>query len=275
VAGAAYLNARGGFSYDARMLTSVVPTVLDLAYHSRIGRMNMFYKLESLATSKSSANRPMLLFEQKKFTYAQAYDIVLRYGNWLKTHLGVQKGDIVALDFHNGDDFVFLTMGLWAVGAKPAYINYNLSGKALIHCIGRANTKLMLIDPTVVSQVGDDVRQEFPNVRFELFSPDVQGQASAMDPIRYTDDLRDPQVSEDMAILIYTSGTTGLPKAAIVSWGKMLVAAAFAARFLRTKTTDIFYTVSILQTNLGRVSTGDPDSLFSHRPCLYITAQPL
>ncbi|KAI2622356.1 hypothetical protein GGR54DRAFT_598211 [Hypoxylon sp. NC1633] len=45
-----------------------------------------------------------------------------------------------------------------------------------------------------------------------------------------------------MAVLIYTSGTTGLPKAAIVSWGKVTQSGQFVSNWLRTKPSDVFYT---------------------------------
>lgn len=243
-AGAAYLNARSGFSYDARMASCILPTVLDLGWASYRGRLNLFYRLESLATSKSSADRPFLLFEDRRHTYAQAYDLVLRYGNWLRTRMGVEKDQIVALDFQNTDQFVFLFMALWAIGAKPAFINYNLTGKALVHCIKKATTKLMLIGPEAAAQVGDDVRKELGgDIRFEVFGPELEAEALATDPVRFPDELRADVTGESMAILIYTSGTTGLPKAAIVSWAKVTVTSGFTSRFIGIKPTDVYYVV--------------------------------
>jgi acyl-CoA synthetase (AMP-forming)/AMP-acid ligase II len=205
------------------------------------GRINSFYRFESLATTKSSANRDFLLFDDEKYTYARAYDYVLRYGHWLKTQMGVKKGEIVAMDFQNTDQFVFLWLALWEIGAKPAFINYNLTGKALSHCIKRANTRLMIIDPNVASNVGDDVRQELPGVQFVVFTPELATAAVSCDPVRYPDELRGEETAEDMAILIYTSGTTGLPKAAIISWGKVFITGAFTSRWMGTKSSDIYY----------------------------------
>ncbi|KAB5585016.1 hypothetical protein GE09DRAFT_1048225 [Coniochaeta sp. 2T2.1] len=240
-AGLAYLNARGAFFYDAQMLKAAVPSFLNMVWNQQRGRLSSFYRLESLATSKSSADRPFLVFEDERYTYSQAYDIVLRYGHWLKDKMGVNKGDIVALDFQNTPQFVFLFMALWAIGAKPAFINYNLSGKALIHCLKRAKTRLVLVDPNIAANIGDDVRQQLPDVRFGIFGSHVAADAAAADPVRYPDEQRGDEKIDDMAILIYTSGTTGLPKAAVVSWGKVFMTGAFTSRLMGTKTSDTYY----------------------------------
>jgi acyl-CoA synthetase (AMP-forming)/AMP-acid ligase II len=46
----------------------------------------------------------------------------------------------------NSPDFMFAWLGLWSIGAAPAMINYNLAGKALLHCLKISGTKLLLVD---------------------------------------------------------------------------------------------------------------------------------
>jgi acyl-CoA synthetase (AMP-forming)/AMP-acid ligase II len=52
-------------------------------------------------------------------------------------------------------------LGLWAIGAAPAMINYNLAGKALMHCLKVSGAKLLLVDedPELVARI-DDVRAD-------------------------------------------------------------------------------------------------------------------
>src|SRR4051794_14818185 len=76
-AATAYINARFQVSYDLHMLKSILPTISRSAWWKLRGRLNAFYRLEALATSKSSENRLFLRFEDKTYTYAQAYDTVL------------------------------------------------------------------------------------------------------------------------------------------------------------------------------------------------------
>ncbi|KAK0724679.1 hypothetical protein B0H67DRAFT_598185 [Lasiosphaeris hirsuta] len=241
-AAAAYINARCLVSYDLGLLGSILPTVLSSTWWEARGRLNIFYRLESWATSKASENRVFLRFEDKVYTYAQAYDTVLRYSNWLQEKRGVKKGELVALDFQNTDSFIFLLFAVWSLGAVPALINYNLSGKILVHCMKRTSSRLVLVDPVVAVNVGDDVRSELNDVNFEVVTPELEAQMLAMEPIRPSDDLRNDAKGDDMGMLIYTSGTTGLPKAAIVSWAKATVVSGFTARLIGTKPGDVYYT---------------------------------
>ncbi|KAK4246510.1 hypothetical protein C7999DRAFT_33126 [Corynascus novoguineensis] len=241
-AAAAYINAKSHLSYDLRLLSSIVPTVTRVAWWTNRGRINFFYRLEDLATSKSSENRAFLRFEDKTYTYAQAYDTVLRYADWLKERRGVKKGELVALDFQNTDTFIFLLFALWSLGAVPALINYNLTGKPLAHCIKKATARLVFIDPVVAGNVGEDVRSELSHVSFEVVTPEVERQMLSHEAIRPPDDVRNDALANSMAILIYTSGTTGLPKAAIVSWSKIAIVGGFTSRWAGTTKNDVFYT---------------------------------
>lgn len=268
-AAAAYVNARAQLSYDYKLLGSVIPATIGVNWRTFRGRINFFYNLESLATSRSSANRAFLLFEDKTYSYAQAYDTVLRYANWLQKERGVKKGEIVALDFQNTDTYIMLILALWAIGAKPALINYNLSGKPLIHCIKKSTARLVLIDPTVVDNVGDDVRAELSGVTFEAVTVQMEAQILSMDPTRPSDDLRSDADAFDMSMVIYTSGTTGLPKAAYVSWAKAATASEFTARLIGTKTSDVFYTVRSMPPK----SILQMANSFMYRSCRYTTAQ--
>jgi acyl-CoA synthetase (AMP-forming)/AMP-acid ligase II len=253
---AAYVNARYQVSYDLEMLGSVIPTVLRVAWWGTRGQLNTFYRLEALATSKSSENRIFLRFEDKQYTYAQAYDTALRYSNWLKTRRGVKKGELVALNFQNTDTFIFLIFAVWSLGAIPALINYNLSGKALAHCVRRAAARLVLVDPIVAGNVGDDVRSELSDISFEVITPELELQMLGMEPARPEDEVRSDAQADDMGILIFTSGTTGLPKAAVVSWAKIAIVAGYTARWIGTKSTDVYYTVSACRRPWGALFRG-------------------
>jgi acyl-CoA synthetase (AMP-forming)/AMP-acid ligase II len=52
----------------------------------------------------------------------------------------------VSFYLHNSPDFVLAWLGLWAIGAAPAMINYNLAGKALMHCLKVPQSTMLLVD---------------------------------------------------------------------------------------------------------------------------------
>ena len=188
-----------------------------------------------------------LIFQGRQWTYKETYDTALKYGTWLKTKYNVKAKEIVAMDFMNSEKFIFMWLGLWAIGAKPAFINYNLTGKALAHCIRVSTSRLMFIDMEVVEKLTQEVRDDLPGVQFEPFKPELVAEVISTDAIREPDSVRSEDKPQNMAILIYTSGTTGLPKGAIVSWAKIIVASGVVPSWMRMTQKDVFYTVRPIQ----------------------------
>ncbi|KAL2269265.1 hypothetical protein VTJ83DRAFT_4111 [Remersonia thermophila] len=242
VAGAAYLNARFSLPHDLLFFRISTATLLSLIRARRADNINLFYVLEKHARDKATAARPLILFEGRSHTYAETYDRVLRYSSWLRERLGVREHDVVALDYQNSDDFIFLWFALWAIGAKPAFINHNLQGSALAHCLRVSSARLAIVDPRVAHSLTDDVRRSLPGMEFVVFSPTVEAQALRQEPVRYPDAVRSESDYINMALLIYTSGTTGMPKPAVVSWAKIYMASNMSAKGTNATRDDIFYT---------------------------------
>ncbi|KAM3560411.1 hypothetical protein MY1884_002938 [Beauveria asiatica] len=243
LAAGAYLNAKSGLWYDLTLQKIVLVSMWRVIRGVRNDRLSLFYTLEDWARSKSHADRDVLLFEDRRYTYAQFYDAVLRHGTYLRAHHGIKPGAIVALDYQNSDTFLFLWWGLWAIGAKPAFINYNLTGKPLAHCIEAATARLCIVDPAVAHNITDEVRADLgAGVEFAVWTPDVAAAAASIAPIRFPDGDRTEAEFSNMAVLIYTSGTTGLPKAAIVSWVKCIAGGTAGSMLLGRGRGDIMYT---------------------------------
>ncbi len=249
-AGAAYLNARTSLWYDVLMIRSIVPALLTTGWMRRQGRISIFYRFEQNALSSPSANRTFLLYEDRSYTYKDAYNQALRYGCWLKEKMGVQKGDMVAINAMNSDTFIFLWMGLWSIGATPAFINYNLRDHALAHCVKTANSKLMIVDPAVADAITPEIRSQVPGTRIEILTVDIGAEIDATEAIRYPDEQRYDTNPASVAILIFTSGTTGMPKAAVVSWSKMIRSGNFAFTWMGLRKDDVYYTVCSLSKHV-------------------------
>lgn len=244
VAGAAYLNARFSLAHDLLFFRISASTLFSLFRATRADKVNVFYVLEKQAHDKTTAKKPLILFEGKSYTYAETYQTVLRYGAWLRERHGVREGDVVSLDYQNSETFIFLWFAIWAIGAKPAFINYNLQGAALTHCLRESTAKLAIVDPRVADNVTDEVRQALPSMKFVVFTSDVEAEAQTQEPVRYPDAVRSESEYVNMAILIYTSGTTGMPKPAVVSWAKVYMAATMSTKGTSSGPDDVFYTVS-------------------------------
>jgi acyl-coenzyme A synthetase/AMP-(fatty) acid ligase len=249
LAGLAYLDARTGFSYDWSWLGAGLYGQALTAIREKRDRLNVFYRLEDHALGKQ-ANHIALIFEGRQWTYKEVYQTALKYGTWLKTRYSVKPKEIVAMDFVNSDIFIFVWLGLWAIGAKPAFINYNLTGKALAHCIRVSTARLILVDFDIRDKITQEVQDELSNVQFQIFDPQLEAEAMSTKAVREPDKVRTDDKAHNLAILIYTSGTTGLPKGAIVSWKKILVGAAVVPPWAHITKRDVFYTVGSLQISI-------------------------
>ncbi|CAI6335643.1 unnamed protein product [Periconia digitata] len=204
----AYLNARHGFTYDWPMLQSLIRQRISLRLHERRDDINVFYVLEQHAKS-ADRHRPCIIYQGETWSYAEAYEITLRYGTWLKSK-GVKKDEVVAMDFINSAVFIWVWLGLWSIGAKPAFVNYNLEGKPLVHTIRTSTAKLVL--------VGEDFKQKYAAEKLaehglEASGPPVAG-LQAEDRASYAFERDD---SEIKASLQKNATASATPEASIDS----------------------------------------------------------
>ncbi|ERF76582.1 hypothetical protein EPUS_05855 [Endocarpon pusillum Z07020] len=253
----AYLNARWAVSNDWRILSSAARARARQARLEKRDRISIFYALEEFATASRTADLPFLVFEGTTWSFRQTYDSVLRYAAWLHHGHGVESRHIVALEFMNCPQFVFLWLALWSLGAVPAFINYNLTGAPLVHSIRVSTARLLIVDPEIRSVLTPEVEAEITSPTFLSrsstsnstsnsdsvpastsplkivhFTSTIQSSLPYQPAYRAPDSARSHIRPRDPAILIYTSGTTGLPKPAISSWNKFNVGGAFTASWM-------------------------------------------
>ncbi|KAJ3498041.1 hypothetical protein NLG97_g1437 [Lecanicillium saksenae] len=230
----AYANAKASIGYDLFMAKVIAKSLIAVAYRKRTQRLNLFLDLEYWATRPDHADEPILLYQGKTWTYAQLYDTVLRYGHWLKTKFDIKPKQIVAMAYTTSDMFAITWMALWSIGATPAFINNLLTGKGLAHCLRISTATVCLVDPEIASAI-QEVREELPKMQFVVVTPEIRELAFNGPAVRYPDEDREVQDPADLAILIYTSGTTGFPKAAIVSWTKVIRLCAITQNMIGLK----------------------------------------
>ncbi|KAL8712219.1 MAG: hypothetical protein Q9225_006975 [Loekoesia sp. 1 TL-2023] len=252
LAAGAYFNARTNLLDD---LTSIfhlsrAKIICDLREYR--DRCNLFYTLERHALTTPSANHPCLIYEGKTWTFWEVYDTVLKYGTWLKTTYKIAPKEVVALDFMNRPEMIFIWLGLWSIGAYPALINYNLTGAPLTHCLVISTARIVFIDEAVSDRFNTEVTSAISSSSFRngkgpmetvIFTPFTASEiVTSVTGIREPDSIRSGDPMHGMAALIYTSGTTGFPKAAIISWAKSTIGGEYVSRRLGLGRKDRFYT---------------------------------
>ncbi|KAI9376684.1 hypothetical protein BJX61DRAFT_530689 [Aspergillus egyptiacus] len=247
----AYLNARYSLFYDAKIFHGLFKSIIKARLAQRRDTLNLFYTLENHALDPTSKDRPFIVYNGRTWTFHETYMLALRYGTWFKKVHGIKPREIVALNMMNSSTFLFIWLGLWSIGAVPAFINYNLSGKPLTHSIRTSTARLLIVDEDVRSSFGPeemaafaspDFREDGGSIEVIFHTPEIETQILQTEAIREDDKARGGVELRDMAILIYTSGTTGLPKPAIVSWRKCWAGSVFVSTFIELAKDDRAFT---------------------------------
>lgn len=90
--------------------------------------------------------------------------VVNRMSNWCVGALGLQEGDVVALVMSNRPEFVITWLAMAKIGVTTAFINHNLRGRALAHCVRISHAKAIIYDDLHRSAVAE-VFAEFEDLR--------------------------------------------------------------------------------------------------------------
>ena len=190
------------------------------------------------ANAARFGERPAILFEGRSVTWTEFNALANRYANHLASD-GVAHGDVVSLVMENRIEFLAVTVALNKLGAIPGFINTNLRGRPLVHCITVTESKKCVFGEELAPALAE-VKSELPLAEGQdyLFVPDA-GEAPA--PNWATDlsaasadaSTDNPPTTADNALgdtsmYLFTSGTTGLPKAAVVSNRRFLASAAMS-----------------------------------------------
>jgi acyl-CoA synthetase (AMP-forming)/AMP-acid ligase II len=249
----AYLDARWCVGKDLGLIFGILKTALNTRLCEKLGKVNVFYVIEDHATKTPDAlalvyPRPVSgkksgddAFEVERYTFKELYHIILQYAHVLRNVYNVKPDDMVALDCVNKSEFLFVWYALWSIGAKPAFINYNLKDHSLVFCVKAAGAKLFLVDEEIAENVRPIVG-DLPDTNVVYLNNAFYDLVQKSPRYRAPDSERNPgDKLWNTAMLIYTSGTTGLPKAAVMSWQKAYVGAAGYAYANRFRNTDIVF----------------------------------
>jgi acyl-CoA synthetase (AMP-forming)/AMP-acid ligase II len=126
-----------------------------LADRQAQGRVLLYHLLE-----EHSWNRPNNLFleyDGRSWTYKQFFDDVQRVGNWLLNGLGIQNGEMVALDGPNSAEYLLIWFALEGVGGGISFINSHLTGTPLTHSVKLCECRYLIAERSMDNLVGPHV----------------------------------------------------------------------------------------------------------------------
>ena len=195
---------------------------------------------------------------ERSWTFREFHDQTVRYAQWLLEN-GIGPGDLVAMYLHNSAEFLMIMFATHCIGAGPALINYNLEGKALMHCLSVCETKLMLVDadPGCQQRI-EGSRAEIEGYGTKLVTLDaaLKQQIGSRAAVVPDDSLRRNMKPEWPYALIYTSGTTGLPKGCPFTVSRTwLLGSHFDPPFGTKRGADCWYSPMPLYHGTGIITT--------------------
>ncbi|KAL1917844.1 uncharacterized protein VTP21DRAFT_3678 [Calcarisporiella thermophila] len=248
IAAGMYADAKFHISADLRQLKALLYGTSIYKKSEKEGTLNFCNRfLERVA---ATPNRVFLLYEQKSYTYADIDQISNQMSHFLLSK-GVKKGDVVSLFMQNKPEFIVCWVALNKIGAVPAFINYNLRDKPLLHTLKTSMTQLLLIDPEIfqnIAEINPIITNDY-NIKVfsigdskldfcEALTYELLSQYPKTAPPK---ELRMGAKQDDTAVLIYTSGTTGMPKPAIIQCGRATLGVAVWASIFNIRETDRIY----------------------------------
>lgn len=177
------------------------------------------------------SNRPCVIYKDNQFTYKALSAIVDRLAAGL-LHLGIKKGERVAILMPNIPQYVASYFAILKIGGVVVAINPILSSREIQHYLNSSGAKtVVLIDKmySVVKEIQKNtaINKFIVTCMEDLFS--TQDLNSGKNPVMENDiqftqliasvaDQETPSIPvfpDDIALFQYTGGTTGVPKAAI------------------------------------------------------------
>uniref|UniRef100_A0A3Q1EIE6 long-chain-fatty-acid--CoA ligase n=1 Tax=Acanthochromis polyacanthus TaxID=80966 RepID=A0A3Q1EIE6_9TELE len=182
---------------------------------------------------KKQPHKKFIVFEDTSYTYSQADRESNKVARALSAHVQLKQGDTAALFLGNEPLFVWMWLGLAKLGCTASLLNCNIRSKSLLHCFSCCDAKVLIAGADLqgaVEEVLPTLKQQGIRVFILSNKCDVEGIESFSDKIQQaSDEPVSPQLRANLtlkspALYIYTSGTTGLPKAAVVTHERMLMA---------------------------------------------------
>jgi acyl-CoA synthetase (AMP-forming)/AMP-acid ligase II len=157
--------------------------------------------------------RDCIVFDGKRWTYAQIWERVNRLANALRK-IGAEKGDRIGILQVNCNQYVEAYYASAMIGAIFVPLNFRAKADELSYMIANAEAKILFVGSRY-SEMIDAVLPELPTVKHcisidrregkRLYYEDVIGSASSDESFVEIED-------EDITMLMYTAGTTGRPK---------------------------------------------------------------
>ena len=199
-------------------------------------------------SASATQDAAALSYRASSATYAEVRAATLRLAAGL-AHLGIRRGDRIAVHLANRPEAVELAFAASRIGAVFMPLNPGLRARQLAHVLKDSGARMLITSGAVAPQLIGSTA--LPALKFLVVSDALPEELEAGDvrTLRLQDlHLDGPDAvaaarntlvqPEDLAALFYTSGSTGLPKGVMLSHTNLTAGAATVSQYLGNEPTD-------------------------------------
>ncbi|MFA5088965.1 MAG: AMP-binding protein, partial [Candidatus Omnitrophota bacterium] len=169
---------------------------------------------------KSFPSKPALIFQEQKITFSDLKETTFKLANAL-SHLGVKKGDKIAIYLPNCPEYVYSYLACFSLGCVGVPLDYMLKADELISCLHHSETKVLIAMPKEEVSLKQIV-EAVPSIEAVILCKGQgEGKELAYDDLmaKASEQLPDVAINDsDPALIMYTSGTTGKPKGILLNY---------------------------------------------------------
>ncbi|GAB3867526.1 long-chain fatty acid--CoA ligase [Nocardioides maradonensis] len=204
----------------------------------------MSFNLATMLTSSAAtyADKPMLHFGDRSFTYAEVDDLSGRVASSLEA-LGLTRGDKVAVQLPNVPQFVIAYFGILKASMTMVPINPLLTAPEVSYHLQDSDAR-MLISFEGFAEAGINGAKDAGGVPVYLVG--VDGPSGVEEARDFEELLKASDTgilramsSDDTAVLLYTSGTTGRPKGAELTHFQLYMNCTVAGNLFGVRDDDV------------------------------------
>jgi acyl-CoA synthetase (AMP-forming)/AMP-acid ligase II len=172
-------------------------------------------------------DRPAFIYGDEVTTYRHANARANALAAGLR-HLGMKRGDRVAVWMWNRPELLEGFFGVWKAGGCVVPLNARFLAEEAVYHLSDPRASVLFFDEEFRAVV-DEIRGRLPHVKhFICAGEPLPGQVSYGELLSSFVGSSEPDAEvadDDLAWLFYTSGTTGRPKGAMLTHGNLTFAA--------------------------------------------------